>query len=286
MKRLLIGSLLLATTGLACGSLPEDEGDPSTLVTLNGAVSSTSGSLGSGKVGVALLWYSSLSHAVAAEIAPESASLNGFSLAVTQPPPKAFMGPLDDDDPKSTKGAWAMLVAYEDLNGNGKLDLLDVSSTKAIDKIVARDADRLLVYLDGAPPPDLTDPTGAKPQPGFNIASISKQGDEFAWVPLSTKLVLTEDASDDAQSLMCVDGTMGTGSGSTTQAAPGVKGPDGEYPSASDPNLSCEVGDNQYGYSIDTVVYDGPCYQEHSIETTIYTHAEATPPAGWPCPAN
>jgi hypothetical protein len=46
------------------------------------------------------------------------------------------------------------------------------------------------------------------------------------------------------------------------------------------------VGDNQYGYSIDTVVYDGPCYQEHSIETTIYTHAEATPPAGWPCPAN
>ena len=54
MKRLLIGSLLLATTGLACGSLPEDEGDPSTLVTLNGAVSSTSGSLGSGKVGVAL----------------------------------------------------------------------------------------------------------------------------------------------------------------------------------------------------------------------------------------
>ena len=138
MKRLLIGSLLLATTGLACGSLPEDEGDPSTLVTLNGAVSSTSGSLGSGKVGVALLWYSSLSHAVAAEIAPESASLNGFSLAVTQPPPKAFMGPLDDDDPKSTKGAWAMLVAYEDLNGNGKLDLLDVSSTKAIDKIVAK----------------------------------------------------------------------------------------------------------------------------------------------------
>ncbi len=277
-------ALTLACT-TACGSLPDDEGEKAPLVTLHGSVQSQSGSL-SGSVHVALVWGSGNAHALAVETPVQPEFPAGFSLPVKSAPPAGFITPVDDLG--GIEAAFGVIVAYRDDNGNGKLDLLDESSEEAIDHVVGTDKSHFLVFLKTAPALDnqeLMDENGAMPVAGFNILAQTSDGKSFTWAPLSTDLMLTEDDSPDAQSLMCERGTFATGGGGSPVAAPpGTIGPDGAYPSPDDPDLICyPQAPDQYGYAVTQALVDRPCYQQFETVTTLYSKEPGTSPAGWPC---
>jgi hypothetical protein len=63
------------------------------------------------------------------------------------------------------------VVAYQDLNGNGKLDLVDPSATQYVDRILGANDSLLLVYVQGDVPPvvDFMDDAGRLPQKGYNL---------------------------------------------------------------------------------------------------------------------
>lgn len=287
MKRLAIAcTALTVACATACGGLPANEGSPSTLVTLHGSVQSQSGALSGSDVRVALIWESGESHALAVDEPVKAEFPASFSLPVTSAPPSGFIVP--NDKVGGAKVAVGMLIAYEDQNKNGKLDLLDETSTKAIDKVVGTDRTNLLVYIESAPNgfDGMKDDKGAVPRLGFNILKPDANGNGFVWQPISTQLVLTEDSSADAQTLMCKSGgSSESGVGYSKTAPAGVIGPNGAYPAPDDPNLACNASTpDQYSYTVDTLTLNKPCVQQYQSVTTVYSKQPGTSPAGWPCP--
>lgn len=287
MKRLAIActALTLATV-TACGGLPDHEGDPSTLVTLHGSVQSQSGALGGAGVHVALIWESGKKHSLAVDTPVKAEFPASFSLPVKSEPPSGFVVPSQEMGGASV--ALGLLVAYQDVNHNGKLDLLDQSSTKAVDRVVGMDESHILVFVQAAPNgfDVMKDDSGAVPRLGFNILEHNSDFSKSAWDPISTELLLTEDSSPDAQTVMCTSGGASSfGVGYTKQAPAGVIGPNGAYPAADDPNLTCYASNpDRYGYTDDTVTLDKPCIKQYQSVTTVYSKQTGTSPAGWPCP--
>jgi hypothetical protein len=82
----------------------------------------------------------------------------------------------------STKGwpadfavAVGSVVAYEDKNGNGKLDLVDDGATSYIDRILGANEKMLLVYTEGSHfPAELTAPNGTTPSLGYNLMNLGE----------------------------------------------------------------------------------------------------------------
>ena len=61
------------------------------------------------------------------------------------------------------------IVAYEDKNGNGTLDLVDDSATSYVDRVLGVNEELLLVYVEGTAPVDLRDPAGKMPTGGYQL---------------------------------------------------------------------------------------------------------------------
>lgn len=289
MKRLGIVLTALGLLGAtACGGLPANEGAPSTLVTLHGQVQSAAGGVSAADVHVALIWGNAADHLLAVDAPVQPTFPAGFSLPIQNAPPASFVVP--NKDLGNAEAVWGAVVAYQDLNKDGKLDLLNKSSTHYIDRIVGADKTQLIVFLNSAPPAGATqlkDSNGALPHAGFNIMHMSGSGSSFTWVPLTTELTLTEDDSTATQKLMCASETSVSAAGTgTVNAPPGTIGPNNQYPASNDPALTCNFAGNvdEYGYTADKVTVDRPCYTETTSTTTIYSKAPGTSPAGWPCP--
>lgn len=194
----LLLSLLLTLAG--CGGVvsPQHPGQP--LVTLEGQMNPTPDARIEGQVRLALVWYPQWMAAEDTggtqngplEIVTEDVIYQGsfpanYRFHIYRPPPQEALAPLGDG--LQGKGAFGILLAYQDSNGNAKLDTIATHGSPA-DRVIGSsllgDAKSTfaLVYVNTEQPAH----TGLKA--GFNIVQ-AVNGESSEVVPLNTRLPLS-----------------------------------------------------------------------------------------------
>ena len=217
MKRslLLTSFALLSTLTAGCGSLASDTDNPEPLAVLHGELTNPESVLLSSNVRVAVIWNcgdTDTMYRATQEVEVKPVFPSRFRLELTEPPPAGCMldpfaeedhnddppqvggsggspsGPGDPDVPPSTPqgltgaaGAARMgigtIAAYEDLNGNGKLDLVDPGAPEYVDRVVGTNESLLLVYVEGTIPQswdEIRDSDGNLPGLGYNLLEFSE----------------------------------------------------------------------------------------------------------------
>jgi hypothetical protein len=314
----------------ACGQLSGDTGSPSTLTTIHGTVVSDSTSTPPKALATAIIWYEKLADGTlheAADSVPVSGTFPAsFSIALKSVPPASATADLSNVFATSAglaatgvNVAWGFVVAYDDRNGNGQLDLVDASASQYVDEIEGV-ADRVIFYLDKPVPSSLvTSPQfalvgidGSMPNVGYNlvlpesnycfadadagVAGACARG--LKWEDMATSITLSLGmgnviAPRDLQQLMCSAGPNDDGPfGPSTVSTISVADFAGALPAANDPDVYCDDLDNFEYASSCTTSAAGPCQPENTVcaEKTIVTLDPAggspiAPPAGWPCTA-
>jgi hypothetical protein len=254
-------SALLLPIAAGCGSLPEAPGDAAALATMNGTLSVASGAQAPASVRVALVWRTDLGEgdqrgfnvAEDLEVAPQFPAR--FQLTVRNAPPASalFLAEKDFD----MKIAVGSVVAYEDKNQNGKLDLVPAKSTSFVDGIVGANDELIVVWLPKEPTAalarELRDPQGGLPRAGYNLykrqtplctvtggnnpgaetvpgapATPCTGTTDIRWLPIDAPFDLPIVTDPKFNSLMC----------QSTDPGPGPDGPPevGPTPAPADPN--------------------------------------------------
>jgi hypothetical protein len=326
-----MSALGLVLSAAGCGSLSGDTGSPSPLTNIHGTVMSDSGSPPPASLATAIVWFGMSADGSFQESA-DSVPVTGafpatFEIALTAIPPASamidFRAVFGSPEVPATgvQVALGFVVAYDDRNGNGRLDIVDPGASEYIDKIEGV-ADRLIFYLDQSVPTSLvTSPQftalgidGSTPQKGYNLVlpvsnycfadadggSVGACVRGNVWEPMDTPVSLSLGkapviAPQDMQQLMCSTGpNFGTTfTSSTLPPTISVADFSGALPSADDPNLHCYDLDNfDYISSCTPSVASLPCQQENTVCTqdTFVTLDPAggsliAPPTGWPCVA-
>ncbi len=206
LPRFTLFSTLLAASSIGvvtgCGNLEPDDGAP--IAVLQGELTQAStGFTSAASVRVAVLWTKSGDaddhrYDIALDLPVQPQFPSRFAVKLFSPPPESVMsdatahevkeppvpGEEEPSTPESTNTpgsnpkpqaagsgtfrlAVGSLVAYEDLNGNGKLDLVDDSATSFVDRIVGANDSMGLLYLEGTIPATLVAQYGLSN--GYNI---------------------------------------------------------------------------------------------------------------------
>jgi hypothetical protein len=158
---------LAAVASVACGKAAGPHYN-SPYATLHGAITSASVATPP-SVRVALVWQVQAQGKTylksAQELGVETQFPVEFQLDVTQLPPPEAMSPQGP----SFRFALGTLVVYEDLNGNGQLDLLPLDATSSPDLVLGVPGSYAILYVEGDFPniPSLVQ--GGSIQPGFNL---------------------------------------------------------------------------------------------------------------------
>ena len=328
-----MSALGLALSGAGCGSLSGDTGSPSTLTNIHGTITSDSASTLPSSLATAIVWFGiSPDHAVhkSADSVPVSGGFPAsFAIALTALPPASAMTDFSTafaDSPNvgatGVHVALGFVVAYDDLNGNGRLDIVDPGASQYVDEVEGV-ADWIIVYVDQSIPDSLaTSPQftalgidGSRPQKGYNLvfpdsnycfaeadagagsAGACVRG--YVWEPMDTPVSLTLGESSslivprNMQQLMCSTAPKGNNNTPGT-LPPTISAADfsGALPSADDEDVICLDLDNFQYTSSCTTSPAAPCQPENTVCTqqTIVTLDPAggsplAPPAGWPCAA-
>jgi len=315
----------LALGAAACGSLSGDADMPGTLATVSGNIgvgSLTAAQLSAAESSpfrVAIVWI--LSGQALGDGGYADDSLATQDIAVTPKFPAQFQLDLSEL-PKNLQpfqelfgappgasldlsGVGGQVVAYEDLNHDGKLDLVTSSAPGFVDAIVG-EANVQLLYLEGTMPSDLSllanakDTDGHLPSLGFNLyesyCASGKVppgggwcGAAFDWMPLDTPLLIALSADPTLQNLMCQQFPSNTTTtGNPVTNAPGVF--PAQFPTTTDPNLVCEAGGTAYQDLSNCVTTTPPGICQPSSTTCtpqeVSLVAGAATPSGWPCTVN
>lgn len=331
-----------APTVGGCGSLGDvDHREP--LAVLQGQLTQTSTPVATpSNVRVAVVWmnFDGDGYRVTQDVRAEAVFPSSFRLELTDPPPAEAMftekngggsatepsdpptvgrepAPAPDDvTTKSEKVtspftiAYGSVVAYEDRNGNGKLDLVDEGASTYVDRILGSNADMSLIYFEGTVPAEAKDKNGRLPNRGYNIyRGITRACEPDAtnestletksegieprgctapeWLPMSTAYNLPLTADPKFAQIMCRNGDRRESTGSETVPLPNPTpgpGPNGKYPSADDPRLACADGGKTYFYSECVTYSEGLCKGDvMRCTSTYWSMPTATAPAGWPC---
>lgn len=179
MKFFPLSFLVASTLGLvACGGLADDTQKPGALATMNGTLAVQNGATAPGSVRVALVWSTEGQeqktgprYNVAEDLEVAPAFPARFQLTLRNPPPAEALVLLEKD--MDMPVAVGSVVAYEDKNGNGKLDLVDAKASSFVDGIVGTNDDLLVVWLSREPSANLIaemrDPQGGIPHAGYNL---------------------------------------------------------------------------------------------------------------------
>ena len=181
-----MSALGLVLSAAGCGSLSGDTGSPSPLTNIHGTIMSDSGSPPPASLATAIVWFGMSADGSFQESA-DSVPVTGtfpatFEIALTAIPPASamfdFRTVFGSPEVAATgvQVALGFVVAYDDRNGNGRLDIVDPGASEYIDKIEGV-ADRLIFYLDQPVPTSLvTSPQftalgidGSTPQKGYNL---------------------------------------------------------------------------------------------------------------------
>ena len=259
MKQLLLPLLPLILAQAACGALPSDDNKAPVLDTLKGEIRTQTTGLSPRNLRIAMVWHDARGNFTAAEdlaITPRFPA--GFQLNLSAPPPASAMisfasdlEPLykaDASTPEAVHAAMGALVAYDDRNGNGKLDLVAAAATDFVDTIVGATSDARVVYIDrmsalaasavrvAGTDNKLLGDDGSRPVLGYNvvIATTRVSGDSsvrsIAWrTAANAELVMDLTPSPELDGFMCegYDGSSG---------AP--QNPDGPTPNPDAPILA------------------------------------------------
>jgi hypothetical protein len=319
MKRALlpVGLALLVGGGAACGGsgLSGSTDRPSTLATVQGTIENPqdlSLADSSSPIRVAIVWaVRATSDAnggatvrVAQDVAVSAQLPSNFRLDLTQlPPPEAM---YRDPDYPSVRSAFGTIVAYQDLNNNGQLDLIDANATNTIDRVLAIPFDDVVYYLEG----DVStvadagvDDNGAPPRLGFSFYEIQPLHEwacsggpiiaaevpptpcpGFLWKRIDTPLTLTISDTPALPAAVCRTVAIGGSEFTTgTVHAPGELPP--TLPVKSDPLLACDPGGLSLSYYACTISATTLCNVSLTCIGDEYS-LNGPPPSGWPCPMN
>jgi hypothetical protein len=261
---------LAAVTGLsACGSLDGHTGTPGTLATVQGALLDPSGYGVHDDVRVAVVWQNveGNTYSVAEDLPVQPVFPSSFVVQLDGPPPAAALGiPQGFDVPLGV----GVVVAYEDLNGDGKLDLVPSDAGAFIDRIVGANENLYLVYIGGPVPPHATQGFVGTPTPGYNLVQTTfcqtpggysggagssssggsgsgSSGDTEAgvptndggpacsppppqWLPVTTAYDLAVSSDPKVNQIMCESGGSGASSGTGEGSGPWDVGAQGTPP--------------------------------------------------------
>jgi hypothetical protein len=168
----LAGALVstIAAAPLGCGSLDGHTGTPGTLATVQGGLLDPSG-YGvphDNDVRVAVVWRNlgGSGYTVSEDLPVQPVFPSSFAVQLDGPPPAAALGVQPGLDVPIGVG---VVVAYEDLNGNGKLDLVPSDAGAFIDRIAGANESLYLVYIDGPVSPQAAPNIVGTPTPGYNL---------------------------------------------------------------------------------------------------------------------
>jgi hypothetical protein len=226
-----------------------------------------------------------------------------YKLELTTPPPESVIT-RDPMDP-SFGAAYGVLVAYEDLNDDGRLDLVPNDAGAFLDKIIATNTDLAIVYLEsttGSLPPGATAnvsgsvvlgynllTTNCTPADGTNKAPDGGFCDWNVFLPISTPYDLPLSSDPTLNELMCQGYASGSGAsgGGGTGSLWNVSSegtPPGGYPAPGAPGLTCNA--DGMGYATNTCVtqQENLCTSSTFCTELDVVLAGAPVPAGWPCP--
>jgi hypothetical protein len=195
----LLLSLLLTLAG--CGGVvtPDHEGEP--LVTLEGQMNPTPDARIDGEVRLALVWYpqwmaaddtegtqSGPQHIVTEDVIYQGSFPANYRFHIYRPPPAEALAPLGNG--LQGKGAFGILLAYQDGNGNAKLDTIPTEGTPA-DRVIGSSllgtderSTFALLYVT------TEQPAHTRLKPGFNLIQ-AVNGEAGEVVPLNTRLPLS-----------------------------------------------------------------------------------------------
>ena len=292
----------------ACGGgLSGSTDRPSAIATIQGQIEKPAEiPLDAGEFRVAIVWgvrdaagKSLLRRAEDVAVTPVFPSQ--FHLEITQlPPTESFF----TDSPIHMAGG--SLVAYEDTNHNGKLDLVDPSATTAVDRVLSVPTDTTLVYIesDVSALPGLEDDDGARPTTGFQFQETEPLGQwacsggpiivglapsdcpGFRWKPITTPLTLSVSSRPELSLYIC--GMWGGESVSVTSSSTSGALGDfaGHLPAKSDPNLRCTADGKSFIYV--TCTDDGGgglCHLDRQCGLKTYAF-DVSVADSWPCPMN
>lgn len=229
-------------------------------------------------------------------------------------PPDATPGPapqnIDIEPPPGVRVAVGTLVAYEDTNGNGKLDLVDIDASQFVDRVIGANPELMLLYVEGEPG-NWGGEAGQQPRPGYQLLRLTRcesvgestecatpddptcgkpQGpttcnESVAILPVSALFELPISNDPELSSMMCSQEespihSAGGGAypGQIPETDPGPAG----YPPASE--VSCDEGGRAYRVNTCTKTDHGPC---RGISTSCDQRYVGLPsgavPAAWPC---
>lgn len=296
MKKHLVLSGLLACGLFACGSFDGQTDKPTTLATIRGELSNTSGVATSSNVRVAIVWLNGTTYSVAEDLPVQPKFPSAFELSLTAPPPAEAMFPakIANGGSADLQAAYGFVVAYEDQNGNGKLDLVQNDQHTFIDKIVGTNRTLGLFYLAGTASQSsgTSASAGSIPSPGYNFVTVTActdapcdDGFRTQFSSLSTPYDLELTSDPEVNQLMCLNYGKGSASASGSNipdwnvAQQGT--PAGGYPLPGSPSLSCI----QDGYTVQdcTEISTGLCEEHIDCHVKTVVLGGAAKPAGWPC---
>jgi hypothetical protein len=227
---LLTSCALLSALATGCGSLADNTDQHEPLAVLQGELANPDALATSSNVRVAVIWncgdLDGNMYRVSQEVEVQPVFPSRFRLELTDPPPADCMvnpfadgddnvsegkgGPDDPDVPPSApttpqdttasipsnfRIGIGTIAAYDDLNGNGKLDLVDPDAAEYIDAVLGANESLMLVYLEGSLPQgwdELKDGNGNLPSLGYNLLNFNEpiaipdSGDVAIWCGSST----------------------------------------------------------------------------------------------------
>ena len=245
-----------------------------------------------------------------------------FTLEVYDPPPETAMHnaeELEEDfEGLDFRLAAAQVLVYDDLNGNGRLDILPHDAEEYIDYVVGYAEDYLVVYIEGEPPDYELD--GVIFERGLNLIHFDYSDDwspETEQLPLDTELHIDVGDDPDLQYMMCdqsvqqeyeeggdsagVDpeefggesgGSSGSGGGSSGSSTPEPGYPDDDFvmpdlPEGSE--ITCSEDGTWFSYSYSERNQEGGICSPISVSSSAGVFpanpdwAEEGYPEDWPC---
>ena len=215
----LVGAIALLFTALfatvGCGEIddPENPGQP--LWVLRGKLTEAPEAevVTTTALRVAFIWQRHLEDdgvAVISQDVPVNPEFPArFTLEVYDPPPGTAMHDAEeleeDFEGLDFRIAVAQVLVYDDLNGNGRLDILPHDAEDYIDYVVGYAEDYMVVYVEGDPPAFELD--GVIFDRGLNLIHFSYSDDSWSQtveqLPLDTELHIDVGDDPDLQYMMC-----------------------------------------------------------------------------------
>jgi hypothetical protein len=294
---------LFAVATASCGNLDGHTDMPGLLATVQGQLSPASGAAAMpDDVHIAVIWQTGTPDQfnVAQDVPVEPVFPSKYALRLTEPPPDAVL--MHPSGYPEIGAAYGVVVAYEDLNGNGRLDLVADDAGAFIDRIVATNPSLALFYITSStgtlPAVALTSPP-SPPTLGYNLITQSctpvdggltgPDGGFCDWnvfLPIGTAYDLSFSDDPKLNSLMCAsEGTSGGASGTGSGWNVSQQGtPPGGYPAVGASGLTCASDGMSYTTETCVTVQENLCTSTTQCTELAVSLGGAPKPSGWPCP--